>query len=623
MCGIVGALAQRPIMAVLLEGLKVLEYRGYDSAGVAVLDHGTAHVVKTAGKVAVLEAEVKAQGCDGPIGIAHTRWATHGKANEVNAHPHQVGNIILVHNGIIENYQELKHKLSFEGYTFKSETDSEVLAALIHYYQHRELKPDSSLKIHTSKFNAFNQALNEVKGTYGVAVIDTENPDAIFVARSGSPLVVGCGIGENFVASDIIALLPVTSKFIYLEDGDRGIIGRDHVMLFDRDQVLVNRPVQSIQVNPEILGKGPYKHYMQKEIFEQPEALRNTLMGRLDEDNVSANAFVAQEEQAHDFLEVLKHIEHVEMVACGTSYHAALVGKYLIEEHAGISVNVTIASEYRYKRTIVPPNSLFVTLSQSGETADTLAALELAQRQGYRHTLAICNVDNSSLVRMSQYVFLTRAGREIGVASTKAFTTQLIALLLLTIALGRAHHEIDEHEGANLIASLHQAPAVVHTVLQLDAKIQELSSDFVGKEHALFLGRGPMYPIALEGALKLKEISYIHAEGYASGELKHGPIALIDSKMPVIVVAPDNLWLPKLISNIEEVKARGGKLYIFSGKNFGHSAEATMIDLGTVSPFIAPLVFTVPLQLLAYHVAVINGTDVDHPRNLAKSVTVE
>ena len=623
MCGIVGAIAQRPIAALLLEGLKSLEYRGYDSAGLALVENGAAQVVKTAGKVAVLAAKVKELGCDGHLGIAHTRWATHGKANEINAHPHQVGNILLVHNGIIENYQELKQKLLSVGYSFKSETDTEVLAALIHYYQHRDLKPDSSLKIHTSKFNAFNQALNEVQGSYGVAMIDSENPDALYVARSGSPLVVGCGIGENFVASDVIALLPVTSKFIYLEDGDRGIIGRDHIMLFDRDQVQVHRAMQSIQVNPEILGKGPYKHYMQKEIFEQPEALRNTLMGRLDDDNVSASAFKPQDEKQQNFLEVLKDINHIELVACGTSYHAALVGKYLIEEHAGISTNVTIASEYRYKRTIVPPQSLFVTLSQSGETADTIAALELAQAQGYSQTLAICNVDNSSLVRMSQYVFLTRAGREIGVASTKAFTTQLLALMLLTIALGRAHDEIDANSGASLINALHQSPAVVQSVLKFDPQIEQLSSDFVGKEHALFLGRGPMYPIALEGALKLKEISYIHAEGYASGELKHGPIALIDSKMPVIVVAPDNIWLPKLISNIEEVKARGGKLYIFSGKNFGRSDEATMFDLGTISPFIAPIVFTVPLQLLAYHVAVINGTDVDQPRNLAKSVTVE
>ena len=625
MCGIVGAIAQRPIVALLLEGLKTLEYRGYDSAGLAVLESGVASVVKTAGKVAALKAKVTEQGVEGRLGIAHTRWATHGKANEVNAHPHQVGNVIVVHNGIIENFQALKAKLSAAGYTFASETDTEVLAALIHYYQHQALPHESSLEIHTSKFNAFNLALNEVQGTYGVAMIDTENPDALYVARSGSPLVVGCGIGENFVASDLIALLPVTSKFIFLEEGDRGIIGRDHIMLCDRNQVLVNRPVQSIQVNPELLGKGPYKHYMQKEIFEQPEALRNTLMGRVSADQVSANAFTYQgpDNDAPNFLEVLRSIEHVELVACGTSYHAALVGKYFIEGYAGISANVTFASEYRYKRTIVPHNSLFVTLSQSGETADTLAALELSKSQGYRSSLAICNVDNSSLVRQSQYVCLTRAGREIGVASTKAFTTQLLALMLLTLALGQAHGAISDSEGANFVQALQHVPAAVAAVLALDPQIQALSSDFVGKEHALFLGRGPMYPIALEGALKLKEISYIHAEGYASGELKHGPIALIDSKMPVIVVAPDNLWLTKLISNIEEVKARGGKLYIFSGKNFGHTDEATMFDLGPISPFIAPIVFTVPLQLLAYHVAVINGTDVDQPRNLAKSVTVE
>lgn len=621
MCGIVGAIAQRPIAALLLEGLKALEYRGYDSAGVALLEKGQAQIIKTVGKVAALEAKVKAQKCLGSVGIAHTRWATHGKANETNAHPHQVGNVILVHNGIIENFKELKQKLSALGYSFKSETDTEVLAALIHYYQHEELGAGSFEG--QACFKAFNRALNEVKGTYGVALIDTENPDVLYVARSGSPLVVGCGIGENFVASDIIALLPVTSKFIYLEEGDRGIIERDNITLFDRNLVQVTREVQSVSVNPEILGKGPYKHYMQKEIFEQPEALRNTLTGRLGEDNVSTEAFSAQEQDAPNFLEVLKDIAHVELVACGTSYHAALVGKYFIEEYAGVSANVTIASEYRYKRTIVPPKSLFVTLSQSGETADTLAALELSKQQGYSESLAICNVANSSLVRLSKYVFLTRAGREIGVASTKAFTTQLAALMLLTIALGRAHNALSAQDGESLISDLHQVPEVVASVLKLDRQIQELSSDFVGKEHALFLGRGPMFPIALEGALKLKEISYIHAEGYASGELKHGPIALIDSKMPVIVVAPDNLWLPKLISNIEEVKARGGKLYIFSGKNFGQSAEATMFDLGTISPFIAPIVFTVPLQLLAYHVAVINGTDVDQPRNLAKSVTVE
>lgn len=661
MCGIVAAIAQRPIADIVLTGLKALEYRGYDSAGVCFCQDGITTTVKSTGKVAALEQLVKERAANGLSGIAHTRWATHGKPTVANAHPHASGNINLVHNGIVENYQVLKAELLHAGFTFKSETDTEVLSVLIDHVQ-KQFKAslgEGQTLSRTDRMNALNRALSQVKGSYAIALIDTEDPDAIYVARQGSPLVLGCGIGENFVASDVLALLPVTSRFCYLEDGDRGFVTREGFELQDSNGNHVERTVRSIQVSAELLGKGHYKHYMQKEIFEQPEALKNTMLGRLTKDNVSADAFISYadegasdlvttggpvetgfdavsaghaESTGHtgsavtaerpDFLKCLADIDHVEMAACGTSYHAALVGKYFLEEYAGISTNVTIASEYRYKRTIVPPRSLFVTLSQSGETADTLAAVRLAHTQGYSHVLCICNVANSSLVRESEFAFLTRAGREIGVASTKAFTTQLLALSMLALAIGRAHGTIDSESGASFVTSLEALPARICDVLNLDFRIEELAPEFAGKEHALFLGRGPMYPIALEGALKLKEISYIHAEGYASGELKHGPIALIDSRMPVIVVAPDNQWLPKLISNIEEVRARGGRLYVFAGKNFS-SDQCSTVDLGAVSPFIAPIIFTIPLQLLAYHVAVINGTDVDQPRNLAKSVTVE
>lgn len=619
MCGIVGAIAQRPIAQILLVGLKSLEYRGYDSSGLCLRSDNGTKIIKTVGKVAALEQAVQEASVDGFQGIAHTRWATHGKPSVVNAHPHQVGDITIVHNGIIENYQSLKQELISHGYEFKSDTDTEVLAALIHYCKHRDGQNLNTLE-------ALNQALAQVHGSYALGVMDENDADAIYIARMGSPLVVGVGIGENFVASDVLALLPVTSRFIYLEDGDRGVISRDSVELYDAQGSKVERECQAIKVSAEVLGKGPYKHYMQKEIFEQPEAITNTMMGRLGADDVEENAFMATQNNVVDFKECLKNIEHIEIAACGTSYHAGLVGKYFIEEYAAVSTNVTIASEYRYKRTIVPKNSLFITLSQSGETADTLAALKLAKTQGYAHTLCICNVANSSLVRESEYAFLTRAGAEIGVASTKAFTTQLLALSLLTLAIGRARGTIDSATGAQMVKELHETPAKMLEVLKLDKDIENLAPEFAGKEHSLFLGRGPMFPIALEGALKLKEISYIHAEGYASGELKHGPIALIDSNMPVIVVAPDNQWLPKLISNIEEVRARGGKLYVFSGTDFNLGQgkdQCTLMAISKVEPFISPMIFTIPLQLLAYHVAVINGTDVDQPRNLAKSVTVE
>ncbi|MBO8415807.1 MAG: glutamine--fructose-6-phosphate transaminase (isomerizing) [Proteobacteria bacterium] len=609
MCGIVGAVAKRPLAEILLTGLSALEYRGYDSAGIAFVNHGSLELVKTTGKVQALKDEVAARQVDGFLGIAHTRWATHGSPTPENAHPHTAGTLAMVHNGIIENYQDLKTELAAKGITFYSQTDSEVLVKLINEYK------VSGLELHA----ALQKALCRVKGSYAVALIDSTDPDHLYLAKKGSPLVIGLGIGENFAASDVLALLPVTSRFIYLEDGDSAVLSRENEEIFDSDGLHIERDCSHLEVSASSISKGPYKHYMQKEIFEQPEALENTILGRLTTDNVSEEAFM----QASP--ELFKHIEHIEIAACGTSYHAGLVGKYYLEEYAGISTSVTIASEYRYKRTIVPRHSLFVTLSQSGETADTLAALKLAKTQGYEAALCICNAANSSLVRLSDVIFLTRAGTEIGVASTKAFTTQLMALFMLTLALGRANGSIDALHGAAFVKALQRAPAEVRGILKQDEKIKELARNFAGLQHALFLGRGAMYPIALEGALKLKEISYIHAEGYASGELKHGPIALIDANMPVIVIAPKDELLSKLLSNIEEVRARGGRLYLFAGSDtrIAENEQCQVISIDNQDNLLSPITFTVPLQLLAYHVAIINGTDVDQPRNLAKSVTVE
>lgn len=663
MCGIVSAIAQRPIADILLTGLKALEYRGYDSAGICFIDTKSSEnarlnpvyeICKKSGKVAVLEKEVKQYNFNGTVGVAHTRWATHGKPTEENAHPHVCGRVALVHNGIIENFAEIKSRLVRQGETFKSQTDTEVVAVLINYFISQGF----------NTLEAFKAAIAQLQGSFAFAMLDRSEPEHIYLAKRGSPLVIGLGIGENFAASDVLALLPVTSRFIYLEDGDIARLSLQQVEIWDSQYLPVVRPEQRLQMNSDTLSKGKFKHFMQKEIFEQPEALEHTMAGRFEVDDVNDQAFVLnpflsqdQKSEKHaqdifrathatgaapawtddsdgfsshnnrrDFKECLKQIEHIEIVACGTSYHAGLVGKFFLEEFAEVSTNVTIASEYRYKRTIVPKNSLFVTLSQSGETADTLAALNLAQSQGYAHTLCICNVANSSLVHESEYMFLTLAGTEIGVASTKAFTSQLLALDMLTIALGRARGTISKEKASSMIHALVAAPELIRNVLAQDSYIENLASEFAGKEHALFLGRGPMYPIALEGALKLKEISYIHAEGYASGELKHGPIALIDHKMPVVVVAPDNQWLPKLISNIEEVKARGGRLYVFAGSDMNIKTMADsnrFMTIKDVDSFIEPIVFTIPLQLLAYHVAIINGTDVDQPRNLAKSVTVE
>ncbi len=610
MCGIVAAIAKRPLAEILLTGLSALEYRGYDSAGICFLTPAGLKTIKTTGKVAALKEAVASEGADGFSGIAHTRWATHGQPSVNNAHPHVSGDFALVHNGIIENYLELKDMLLQQGESFYSETDTEVLVKLIDYLSRSK---------HLDPYSALREALSQVKGSYAVALLNAKDPDHLYLAKHGSPLIIGLGIGENFAASDALALLPVTSRFIYLEDGDTAVISREDAEVMDAKGNICQRPCTHLDISPDAVSKGCYKHYMQKEIFEQPEALENTLLGRLAQDNVSAQAFLNLPP------DLFASIRHIEIAACGTSYHAGLIGKYYLEEYAGISAGVTIASEYRYKRTIVPKHSLFITLSQSGETADTLAALRLAKSQGYAATLCICNAANSSLVRESDVVFLTRAGTEIGVASTKAFTTQLMALLLLTLALGRANGSISKQEGQQFAAALKKAPAEVRAELAHDAEIKELARSFAGLEHTLFLGRGIMYPLALEGALKLKEISYIHAEGYASGELKHGPIALIDARMPVIVVAPNNDLLSKLVSNIEEVKARGGRLYIFASDQecIKASEQCQVLTVASKLELISPITFCVPLQLLAYHVAIINGTDVDQPRNLAKSVTVE
>ena len=613
MCGIVASASYGNVEKNLILALHRLEYRGYDSAGLSILHDGALKTVKTAGKVAALEEKVAALGDNaltGSLGIAHTRWATHGVPSEVNAHPHVAGTIALVHNGIVENYRALKEKLLAEGYSFDSETDTEVLVKLIH----SKRKQTANLK------EAVRAALLEAHGSFAIAVLDSAEPDVLICAREKSPLVVGLGIGENFIASDVLALLPVTSRFIYLDDGEMATVYRDRVEVFKvSDGSSVQKSSQLCTEGPEAISKGQYRHYMQKEIFEQPEALLNTALGRLTADSVEDETFRGYRP------ELLEGIEHIQIVACGTSYHAGLVGKYYLEELAGIYTSVEIASEYRYRHPVVPKNSLFISISQSGETADTRAALTLAKSLGFKSTLAICNVANSSLVRESDMVLLTRAGSEIGVASTKAFTTQLLALLLITLRLGRDNGRISAARGAMLVEAIRSLPALTGNALKSDPEILQIAPEFAGKEHTLFLGRGPMFPIALEGALKLKEISYIHAEGYASGELKHGPIALIDADMPVVVVAPDNDHLSKLLSNVEEVRARGGMLYIFASEGvvIPPSPSTRVITIQSGDTLLDPLLFTVALQLLAYHVAVINGTDVDQPRNLAKSVTVE
>ncbi|WP_016854225.1 glutamine--fructose-6-phosphate transaminase (isomerizing) [Halomonas smyrnensis] len=610
MCGIVGAVAQRNVQGILLEGLKRLEYRGYDSAGMAVPGRdGRLERRRALGKVAALEEALVAAPLAGHSGIAHTRWATHGRPSEENAHPHQSGErLALVHNGIIENHEALKAELEAEGYAFSSETDTEAMAHLIA----REAQGGDLLA-------AVQRVLARLDGAYALGVVHVDEPGVVIGARQGSPLVVGVGIEEAFLASDPLALLQVTDRFIYLEEGDVvRLSGAGRIEIFDAGGDAVERPVQTFEHGDGAASKGGYRHFMLKEIHEQPAVIAAALEGRLGDRSVLVESFGPEAEA------LFGEVRQIHLVACGTSYHAGMVARYWLERYAGVPVQVEVASEFRYRRVVVPEGTLFVTLSQSGETADTLAALRFAKRLGYLGSLAICNVPGSSLVRESDLTLMTQAGPEIGVASTKAFTTQLTALMLLTLALGRVRGQ-DADEQATLVEALRQLPARVGEVLALDPAVEALSAAFAEKHHALFLGRGPEFPVALEGALKLKEISYIHAEAYPAGELKHGPLALVDAEMPVIAVAPNDALLDKLKSNLQEVRARGGELFVFAdeGVALEDGEGIRVLRLPKVEEALAPILYTVPLQLLSYHVAVLKGTDVDQPRNLAKSVTVE
>ncbi|MDF7670520.1 glutamine--fructose-6-phosphate transaminase (isomerizing) [Orbaceae bacterium ESL0721] len=610
MCGIVGAIAKRDVAEILLEGLQRLEYRGYDSAGLAIISAtGELQRVRRVGKVQALKDAVDENPIHGTTGIAHTRWATHGEPAERNAHPHVSGSIAVVHNGIIENFESLRKKLIARGYQFTSDTDTEVIAHLVHY---------TMVTDNCSLFDAVKKAISELKGAYGTVVMDARQPDELIAARSGSPLVIGCGEGENFIASDQLALLPVTRQFIFLEEGDIAKITHDEITILDRHLKPVTRPQVKSDATYDAGTKAGYRHYMQKEIYEQPNAIKNTLAGRLHYDKVDLSELGEKGE------DILKQVEHIQIVACGTAYNAGMVARYWFEALAGIPCDVEIASEFRYRKPARRKNSLFITLSQSGETADTLAALRLAKENQYLSTLAICNVAASTLVREADLVLLTKAGAEIGVASTKAFTTQLTAMLLLVAKLSQLNGMPNSTE-QEIVHALQALPNRIEQVLMAEPAIEKLAEKFANKHHALFLGRGDEYPIAMEAALKLKEISYIHAEAYAAGELKHGPLALIDADMPVIVMAPNNEMLEKLKSNVEEVRARGGQLYVFAEQDAGFTGDDTMhiINLPHVEEITAPIYYTVPTQLLAYHVALIKGTDVDQPRNLAKSVTVE
>ena len=606
MCGIVGAVAQRDVAAILVDGLHRLEYRGYDSAGVAVLGADKSmQILRRVGKVKALDDALEAKPLLGGTGIAHTRWATHGEPSETNAHPHRSGKIAVVHNGIIENDVDLLAELLARVYVFQSQTDTEVIAHLVVWV----------FRTSNSLLDAVQKTVKQLRGAYGTVVLNEEEPEHLIVARSGSPLVIGYGIGENFLASDPLALLSVTRRFAYLEEGDVAEITRTSVDIYDREGNKVEREIHEGNFEQDAADKGPYRHYMQKEIFEQPVAIMNTLDGRIKEGKVNLEAI------APNAAEILSKVEHIQIVACGTSYNAGMVARYWLESIAGVACDVEIASEFRYRKFVTRANSLLVTISQSGETADTLAALRLAKESGFMAAMTICNVATSSLVRESDFAFMTRAGVEVGVASTKAFTTQLTCLLLLTAALGRLKGNVSAVQEADIVHALQRLPALIEAALTHEKEIEKLSEDFADKQHSLFLGRGEFYPIAMESALKLKEISYIHAEAYAAGELKHGPLALIDSEMPVIVVAPENDLLEKVKSNIEEVKARGGQLFIFADLDAGLGYKTLVFP--KVDEVTAPIFYTVPLQLLSYHVALIKGTDVDQPRNLAKSVTVE
>lgn len=610
MCGIVGAVAERNVVPILMEGLRRLEYRGYDSAGVAVLGDEGITRTRRVGKVQELQNALDESPVRGRTGISHTRWATHGVPNEANAHPHVSGDkIAIVHNGIIENYEELREDLKKRGYKFASDTDTEIVAHRIHL----NLQSASDFAM------AVRDTVAELEGAYALAVISSTHPDQIMIARAGAPAVIGLGIDENFVASDVAALLPVTRNFMFLEEGDVALVERKKITTWDESGDVVERPVKASELTADAAERGNYRHYMQKEIHEQAAAVSRTLNERIANGKVLDAAFGPRA------IEALDNTRGIHIVACGTSYHAGLVARYWIESLCKLPCTVEIASEYRYRSPVVPEGTLFVTISQSGETADTLAALREAKELGYVSTLTICNVPESSMVRESDLVMMTHAGPEIGVASTKAFTTQLAALALMTISLAR-RMGLEERQERALVAQLAELPAMIEQVLTLDASIEALAEHFVDKHHALFLGRGVQNPVAMEGALKLKEISYIHAEAYAAGELKHGPLALVDEDMPVVTVAPDDDLLEKLKSNLQEVRARGGELYVFADPRvqFGDRVGIHTMRMPTlIQDFQAPILYTIPLQLLAYHVAVLKGTDVDQPRNLAKSVTVE
>mgnify|MGYP003530058705 FL=1 len=610
MCGIVGAVAERNITAILLEGLKRLEYRGYDSAGVAIFTNNqTLERTRRPGKVSELEQALENEPLSGRLGIAHTRWATHGAPCERNAHPHFAGDLAVVHNGIIENHEALRAQLKDLGYVFTSDTDTEVIAHLLEH----KLKDLGDLTV------ALKATVKELHGAYGLAVISAQQPDRLVAARSGSPLVIGLGMGENFLASDQLALRQVTDRFVYLEEGDIAEIRRESVQIWDVDGQAVERESVQYRDGAEAADKGEFRHYMLKEIHEQPAVVQRTLEGRLSQNQVLVQAFGPQA------AELFAKVRNVQIVACGTSYHAGMVARYWLEELAGIPCQVEVASEFRYRKVVVQADTLFVTISQSGETADTLAALRNAKELGYLASLAICNVGISSLVRESDLTLLTQAGREIGVASTKAFTTQLVGLLLLTLSLGQVRGTLANGVEATLVEELRRLPSRLGEALAMDSTVEKIAELFAEKNHTLFLGRGAQFPVAMEGALKLKEISYIHAEAYPAGELKHGPLALVDNDMPVVTVAPNNELLEKLKSNLQEVRARGGELIVFADEQAGMTnGEGThVVQMPHIHDILSPILYTIPLQLLSYYVAVLKGTDVDQPRNLAKSVTVE
>ncbi|HFD11336.1 MAG TPA: glutamine--fructose-6-phosphate transaminase (isomerizing) [Crenotrichaceae bacterium] len=609
MCGIVGAVAQRNVVPILTEGLRRLEYRGYDSAGIAVIDSDEIKRARHLGKVAELEKLLAQSPFSGTTGVAHTRWATHGVPSTANAHPHICkGSVALVHNGIIENHQQLREQQSSDGHQFTSETDTEVIVHAVHDH----------LQTTNSLLDAVRETIKELEGAYALGVICHQEPDTLVTARKGSPLVIGIGINEHFIASDVAALLPVTHRFIFLEDGDIAKITCDAVTIYNKNDNRVDRPVKESALKADDVERGEYRHYMLKEIFEQPRSIAETLEGRFNGLKLLDEAF------GNNAGELFDQVKAVQILACGTSYHSGMVAKYWLESLAGIPCQVEIASEFRYRKPLLLDNTLIVTISQSGETADTLAALQEAKKLGAMSSLVICNVQESSLTRESDLELITRAGPEIGVASTKAFTTQLVALMMLVIVLGR-RNAMDSVTEKKIASQLFSLPAKVEDVLRLDADIQKMAEIFADKHHALFLGRGSHYPIAMEGALKLKEISYIHAEAYAAGELKHGPLALVDASMPIVTVAPNNTLLEKLKSNLQEVKARGGELIVFADESIEVESDehTTVLKVTPAESEMAPVIFTIPLQLLSYHVAIIKGTDVDQPRNLAKSVTVE